>query len=73
LNAVLSSLGAFFSAVLRPQTLLAKAIVAVLVLKLIAVAGIGSFMLAGRGEPPVGADAMARLLGPSVSPQEGER
>jgi len=72
LNAILSSFGAFLAAALRPQTPLAKAIVAVLVIKLIAVAGIGAFMLAGRGQAPVGAEAMARLLGPSVSPQERE-
>jgi hypothetical protein len=73
LNAILSSLGAFLAAALRPQTPLAKAIVAVLVIKLTAIAGIGAFMLAGRGQTPVGAEAMARLIGPSVSPQEGER
>lgn len=73
MNAILSSLGAFLGAALRPQTPLAKAIVTVLAIKLIAVAGIGAFMLAGRGQAPVAADAMARLLGPSVSPLEGER
>jgi hypothetical protein len=73
LKAILSSLGAFLAAALRPQTPLAKAIVAVLVIKLIAVAGIGAFMLAGGGQAPVGAEAMARLLGPSISQQEGGR
>jgi hypothetical protein len=73
LNAIRSSLGAFLAAALRPQTPLAKAIVAVLVVKLIAIAGIGAFMLASRGQAPVGAEAMARLLGPAISQQEGER
>jgi len=73
LNAILSSLGAFLAAALRPQTPLAKAIVAVLVIKLIAIAGIGASILAGGGQTPVGAEAMARLLGPPVSPQEWER
>ena len=73
MNAILSSLGAFLAAAVWPQTPLAKAIVAVLVIKLIAIAGIGAFMHAGRGQAPVGADAMARLLGPSVSPLEGGR
>ncbi len=66
-----SSLGAFLAAALRPQTPLAKTIVAVLVIKLIAITGIGAFMLTGRGQAPVGADAMARLLGPPISKQKG--
>jgi hypothetical protein len=71
LNAILSSLGDFLAAAVRPPTPLAKAIVAVLAVKLIAIAGIGAFMLAGRAPAPVGAAAMARLIGPSVAPQEG--
>jgi hypothetical protein len=71
LNAILSSLGAFLAAALRPQTPLAKAIVAVLVIKLIAITGFGAFMLAGHGQATVSAEAMARLLGPSISQQEG--
>jgi hypothetical protein len=73
MNAILSSLGDFLAAAVRPQTPLAKAIVAVLVVKVIAIAGIGAFMLAGRGQAPVGAEAIARLLGPTISQQEGER
>jgi hypothetical protein len=73
LNAILSSLGDFVAAAVRPQTPLARAIVTVLVIKLIAIAGIGTFMLAGRGQAPLGAEAIARLLGPSVSPAQGGR
>jgi hypothetical protein len=73
MNAILSSLGDFLAAAVRPQTPLAKAIVAVLVVKVIAIAGIEAFMLAGRGQAPVGAEAIARLLGPTISRQEGER
>ena len=69
MNAILSSLGDFLAAALRPQTPLARAIVAVLVVKLIVIAGIGAFMHAGGGQAAVGAEAMARLLGPSVSQQ----
>jgi hypothetical protein len=68
LNAILSSLGAFLVATVRPKTPLARAIVAVLVIKLIAIAGIGTFMFAGRGQDAVDAGAIARLFGPSVSP-----
>jgi hypothetical protein len=73
LNAILSSLGDVLAAALRPQTPLAKAIVAVLIVKLIAIAGIAAFMLAGGGQVPVGAEAMARLLGPAISQREGAR
>ena len=70
LNAVLASLGAFLAAAVRPQTPLAKALVAVFLIKLIAIACIGTFMLAGRAEAPVGAELTARLLGPSIPQQE---
>jgi hypothetical protein len=73
LNAVLSSLGAFLAALIRPQTPLAKAIAAVLAIKLIAIAAMGAFTLASRGQPRVDAEAMARLLGPSVAQREGGR
>jgi hypothetical protein len=70
LNAVWSSLGACLAALVRPRTPLVCAIRTVLVIKLIAIAGIGAFMLAGRGQAPVGADLMAHLLGPVISQQE---
>jgi hypothetical protein len=74
LNAIVASLGAFFAAGVRPQTALAKAIVLVLVIKLIAIAGIGAFILSGSGRPVVDPIAVSRLIGPSVSlPDEAGR
>lgn len=73
MNAILSSLGAFLAAGLRPQTPLAKALAAVILIKLIAIACIGAFMLAGRGPAPVGAESMARAFGLSISQQEAGR
>jgi hypothetical protein len=73
LNAVWSSLGAFLAALVRPRTPLVRAIRIVLVIKLIAIAGIAIVMMPGSGRHGVDARAMFRLIAPSTSPlnQEG--
>jgi hypothetical protein len=70
LNAVLSTLGAFLAAGVRPPTPLAKAIMVVLVVKLVAIAGIGVFLASDGGRPVVDLIAVSRLIGPST-PIEG--
>ncbi len=64
LSAILSSLCEFLAAGLRPRTHLAKAIVLVLVIKLIGLTGMSLWMLA-RGQPAIDAAAMGRLLAAS--------
>ena len=68
LRAILSSLAAFLAAGARPPTPLAKAIVLVLVIKLIGLAGIKVFMFSDDTQPVVDATAMARAIGPSAFP-----
>lgn len=69
LSAVLSSLIAFLAAAWRPPTPLARAIVVVLVIKLIGIAGIKVFMFPDSAQPDVDATAMARAIGPhTISP-----
>jgi len=51
LNAVLSSLAAYLAAGVRPPTPLAKAIVLVLVVKLMAIVGAGVFLVSSSGRP----------------------
>ena len=67
LNAVLSSLNAYLAAGVRPPTPLAKAIVLVLVVKLVAIAGAGVFLFSSSGRLVVDSNAVSRLIGPSVS------
>ncbi len=67
LGAMLSSLAAFVVAGFRPPTPLAKAIVLVLVIKLIAIAGIKVLVFPDSALPLVDATAMARAIGPSLS------
>jgi hypothetical protein len=62
LNAVLSSLAAYLAAGVRPPTPLAKAIVLVLVVKLMAIVGAGVFLFSSRGV--VDSTAVSRLIGP---------
>jgi hypothetical protein len=62
-KAILASLMAFFAACVRPRTSLAKAIVLVLVLKLVGIVGIKVLMFPGSAEPTVDTAAMARLFG----------
>jgi hypothetical protein len=66
LRAIFSSLALFVSAGIRPRTALAKAIVLVLVLKLIGIAGIKLFMFPDNAQPVADAAAVARLVGPSM-------
>jgi hypothetical protein len=66
LRAIFSSLTAFVSAGVRPATPLAKAIVLVLILKLIGIAGIKVFMFPDNAQPVADAAAVARLVGPSA-------
>lgn len=72
MNAVLSSLAAFLAAGARPPTPLAKAIVLVLVVKLMAIAAIGVFLFSSSGRMVVDSTTVSRLIGPSVPlPNEG--
>jgi hypothetical protein len=66
MNAVLSSLAAFLAAGARPPTPLAKAIVLVLVVKLMAIAAIGVFLSSSTGRMVVDSIAVSRLIGPSL-------
>lgn len=69
MSAVLSSLIAFLAAAWRPPTPLARAVVMVLVIKLIGIAGIKVFMFPDSAQPDVDATAMARAIGPhTISP-----
>jgi hypothetical protein len=72
-NAILSSFAAFLAAGVRPRTPLAQAIRLVLVIKLIAIGGIGLLMLAGSERAVVDPIAVARLIGPPMSPDGGGR
>jgi len=72
MNAVLSSLAAFLAAGARPPTPLAKAIVLVLVVKLMAIAAIGVSLFSSSGRMVVDSTTVSRLIGPSVPlPNEG--
>ena len=51
MRAIVSSLAAFLAAGLRPRTPLAKAIVLVLVIKLIGIAGMKMFMFPDSAQP----------------------
>lgn len=63
MRAIFSSLTAFLAAGLWPRTPLAKAIVFVLVIKLLGIAGMRLFMFPESGQPVVDANTMARVLG----------
>lgn len=63
MRAILSSMGAFLAAGLWPRTTLAKAIVLILVIKLIGIVGIKTFGFPDSAQPRVDATAMARVLG----------
>lgn len=68
MRAVLSTLGAFLAAGLRPRTPLGKAIAFVLIIKLLGIAAVRTYMVVGGAEPVIDAQAMARVFG--VSPVE---
>ena len=67
MGAIVTSLTAFLAAAARPPTPLARAIVLVLVIKLIAIAGIKIFMFPDSARPHIDATAMARIVGPHVT------
>ena len=66
MNAVLSSLAAFLAAGARPPTPLAKAIVLVLVVKLMTIAAFGVFLFSSPGRMVVDSITVSRLIGPSL-------
>ena len=66
MNAVLSSLAAFLAAGARPPTPLAKAIVLVLAVKLMAIAAIGAFLSSSTERMVVDSITVSRLIGPSL-------
>jgi hypothetical protein len=65
-RAVLSSLGAFAAAGLRPRTPLAKAIVAVLLIKLVGITAARLFVFTDEARPPADAAAIAHVMGVSA-------
>jgi hypothetical protein len=69
LRVIVSSLAAFLAAGLWPRTPLAKAIVFILVVKLIGIVGMKTFMFPESAQPVVDANAMARLVGVSAPAQ----
>ena len=72
LNAILSSLAAFLAAGLRPPTPLAKAILLVLVIKLVAIACFVVFLFPSSARLVVDPIAVSHLIRPAVSlPSEG--
>ncbi|HTT46812.1 MAG TPA: hypothetical protein VMG39_02305 [Pseudolabrys sp.] len=65
---LLSSLAAFAGAAFRPRGMLARAIVIVLALKLIAVAGMAVFAHFSDRSASIDAAAVERLIGPAARP-----
>ena len=65
-NQILPSLIAFLDAGVRPRTALARAIVVVLILKLMGIATIKFLAFPSSEQPLVDATAMSRLLGPKM-------
>ena len=66
MRAVLASLGAFASAAVKPRTPLARAIVAVLAIKLVAIIAIKLLLFPGAAQPVVNEAVMTRVLGAST-------
>jgi hypothetical protein len=66
LRPILSSLTAFLTAGARPRTPLAKAIVLILIIKLVGIVGMRAFMFSDSSRPVANAATVARVLG--VSP-----
>lgn len=62
-NPVLSSLGDFLRAGLRPRTPLARAVVVTLCLKLVVIVGLRIYMVTVEPQPQVDAAAVARVIG----------
>lgn len=70
-RAVLSSLAAFAAAGLRPRTPLAKAIVAVLVIKLVGITAARLFIFNNDSRPAAGAATIERVIGVSSGVNSG--
>ena len=64
MNAIVSSLGDFIRAGLRPRTPLARAIVALLAFKLVIIVVLKVFVFSGDAQPRIDDKAVARLIGP---------
>jgi hypothetical protein len=64
LRGIIASLAAFFAAGMRPRTALAKAIMAILVIKLVGITAARIFLFAASA-PAVDAATMARVIGAS--------
>jgi hypothetical protein len=62
-------LSAFAAAGLRPRTLMAKAVVLVLLIKLIGVTAMQIYLVADDAKPAVDAGRMARVLGVATPAQ----
>jgi hypothetical protein len=67
MSAIFSSLAAFVAAGFRPQTALAKAIVLVLLLKLVGIVAIKLIMFPDNARPAADSASIERVLGPSIS------
>jgi hypothetical protein len=67
LGAIFSSLAAFAAAAARPPTPLARAIVVVLFVKLLAIISIKLLMFPDNARPVSDANAVARIVGPAAS------
>jgi hypothetical protein len=67
LSAIFSSLAAFVVAGVRPQTALARAIVFVLLLKLVGIVAIKAVMFPDSARPAIDAAAIERVVAPSAS------
>jgi hypothetical protein len=67
LSAIFSSLAAFVAAGVRPQTALARAIVLVLILKLVGIVAIKLVMFPDSARPAIDAAAVERIFDPSAS------
>jgi hypothetical protein len=65
---LLSSVAAFIGAAIRPRTMLARAIVTVLAIKLVAVAGMAIYAHFTDQSASIDAAAVDRLIGPSKRP-----
>jgi hypothetical protein len=63
LRAIVSSLAAFFAAGLRPRTPLARAIVLILIIKLVGIASMKVFIFPDSAQPVVDSDVMAHVIG----------
>lgn len=63
MRGILASLAAFAAAGLRPRTPLAKAIMLVLLIKLVGVTAMRVYLTAGDAVPAVNAATMARVIG----------